>query len=88
MSGLHNTSWHNLPRQILFPYYLLNLLLYRYVIIKDMMYFTVNIPVHVFREKGVVCHIPQYFKYMIQIEVCFDYNLKTSDATKLFECNK
>jgi hypothetical protein len=42
MSGLHNTSWHNLPRQI-FPYCLLNLLFYRYVTIKDMMYFTVNI---------------------------------------------
>jgi hypothetical protein len=36
--------------------------------IKGIMYFTVNIPVHAFREKGIVCHIPQYLMYKIKLQ--------------------
>jgi hypothetical protein len=74
ISDLHNTSWHNLPRQILFPYNLL--LFYRYVTIKELMYFTVNTPVHVFGGKRVFCHIPHYLMYMTQIEVHYNHHFQ------------
>lgn len=64
------------------------MLFYRYVTITVMMYFTVTIPVHVFGEKGAVCHIPQYLMYMIQTEVHYNHHslFKTSRHQMLQNC--
>jgi hypothetical protein len=53
-----------------------------------MMYFTVNIPVHVFGEKGVVFHIPQYLMCVIQIEVHYNHHslIKPSRHQMLQNC--